>query len=88
MGYWLAEPYWNQGYTSEAAAALLQYGFNTLGLHKILATHLVENPASGKVMIKNGMIKEGELKDHAKKNGVYRSLIQYRLTKEEYAAQT
>lgn len=84
LGYWLAEPYWNQGYTTEAVGALLAFGFQELGLHKIYATHLVENPASGKVMLKNGMIQEGELKDHDKKEGIYRSSIQYRLTKPEF----
>ena len=42
------------------------------------------NLASGKVMIKNGMIKEAELKDHISKKGTYYTLIQYRLTKNEY----
>ncbi len=84
MGYWVAEPFWNLGYVTEAVKAMLKFGFETLGLHKIYATHLLDNPASGKVMIKNGMIKEGLLKDHTKKDGCYRSLLQYRLTKDEY----
>ncbi len=84
LGYWIGVPFWNKGYTTEAVAGLLCFGFDTLHLNKIYATHLVENPASSQVMIKNGMIKEGELKDHTKKDGVYQSLIQYRLTKAEY----
>ena len=35
-------------------------------------------------MTKNGMIKEGELKDHTKKGEAYRTLIQYRLTRDEF----
>lgn len=84
LGYWIAEEFWNKGYATEAVEAILKFGFFQLSLNKIYATHLVENTASGKVMIKNGMIKEGELKDHTKKGDQYRSLIQYRLTKEEY----
>lgn len=84
LGYWIAEPYWNQGYASEATRALLNFGFYVLKLNKIYATHLPENPASGKVMIKNGMIKEGVLKEHTKKNTNFRSLVQYRLTKKEF----
>ena len=84
LGYWLAEPFWNNGYMSEAVKALLHFGFITLDLHKIFATHLVENPASGKVMIKNGMIKEAELKEHYKKGDEYKSVIQLRLTRKEY----
>ena len=84
LGYWIAAPFWNQGYATEAAAAVLKFGFETLGLHKIHASHFLHNPASGKVMIKNGMIKEGEQKDHLKKGDQYLSLALYRLTREEY----
>ena len=84
LGYWIAENFWNKGYATEAAGVLLDFGFQELKLQKIFATHLLENPASGKVMIKNGMIKEAELKDHTKKGEIYRSLIQYRLTLEEF----
>lgn len=84
LGYWLAEPYWNRGYVTEAVGRVLAFGFNELKLNKIYATHLLENPASGKVMIKNGMIHEGILIDHMKKGNQYMSVNQYRLTKEEY----
>jgi len=84
LGYWIGEPFWNKGYVTEAVGAILKFGFQELNLNKIYATHLVENPASGKVMIKNGMIKEGELKDHTKKGDLFRSLFQYRLTQKEY----
>lgn len=90
LGYWIAEPYWNQGIASEAVGAILKFGFESLHLNKIIAVYIPTNNASGKVMIKNGMIKEAELKDHDVKrdhsidDGVYVSLIQYRLTKNEY----
>lgn len=84
LGYWIAEPFWKKGYTTEAVQAILQFGFETLDLNKIYATHLIENPASGRVMQKNGMIKEGELVEHYRKNGEYKSIYQYRLTKTEY----
>lgn len=83
FGYWVAEPFWCMGIATEATAALLKFGFG-LGLNKIYATHYVDNPASGHVMIKNKMIKEAELKEHIKPGEVYKSVIQYRLTKAEY----
>ena len=83
-GYWIAEPFWNNGYCSEVLKELLRFGFKELKLNKIFATHLLENAASGRVMEKNGMIKEGVLIDHAKKGDTYFSLVQYRLTKSEY----
>lgn len=84
LGYWIAKKYWNKGYATEAVGAVLRFGFERVGLHKVYASHYVENPASGKVMLKNGMIKEGELKDHVKKGNLYRSVVQYRLTKGEF----
>jgi len=85
LGFWIGEPYWNNGYTTEASAAVLQFGFNELTLNKIYATHFIGNPASGRVMQKNGMVKEGELVDHLKKGDRYVSLIQYRVTRVEFS---
>jgi len=84
FGYWLGEPFWGKGITTEATAAILKFGFEDLGLNKIYATHYPENPASGKVMINNNMIKEAELKEHYRIDNVYKTVIQYRLTKQEY----
>lgn len=84
-GYWLGQNYWGQGLASEALDALLRFGFGKLGLNKIYATHLASNPASGRVMLKNGMIKEGELAQHTKRDGHYHDLWQYRLLRAEYA---
>ncbi len=42
----------------------IEFGFAELDLHKIFATHLTRNPASGKVMEKLGMTKEGVFKEH------------------------
>ncbi len=84
LGYWVGVPFWNKGYATEAAGAILKFGFEQLKLNKIYAVHLIGNGSSGKVMTKNGMIKEGELKEHYKKGDEYRSVYQYRLTKGEY----
>lgn len=84
LGYWIAEKYWNLGYATEAVKGILEFGFEKLNLNKIYATYLEENTASGKVMIKNRMVKEGELKEHTKKGENYKNLIQYRLTFKEF----
>lgn len=85
LGFWIGEPFWNNGYVTEAVREVLRFGFETLELNKIYAIHLVKNPASGKVMVKNGMIKEAELKEHIKKSEEYQDVIQYRLTKREFS---
>lgn len=55
LGYWIGEPYWGNGYCTEAAVSLIQFSFEKLGLSKVIAEHLTTNPASGKVMKKVGM---------------------------------
>ncbi|NBJ71205.1 MULTISPECIES: GNAT family protein [Clostridia] len=60
---WVFHPtYYNQGYASEAALALLKYGFEELGLHRIVATCQPENIPSFRVMEKIGMRREGHFK--------------------------
>jgi hypothetical protein len=50
LGYWLGRPYWGRGYATEAGREVVRYGFEDLGLHRIGASHLGSNLASGKVM--------------------------------------
>jgi len=59
LGYWVAVSFWNKGYATEATRAIIDFGFKNLRLNKICATHSIKNDASGKVMQKAGMIKEG-----------------------------
>jgi [ribosomal protein S5]-alanine N-acetyltransferase len=47
LGYWIGKDFWNKGYGTEAACAVLKYGFEVLGLHRIHAHHFGSNPASG-----------------------------------------
>lgn len=84
MGYWVAEPFWGRGIATEAVGAILLFGFRELGLHKIYATYYPDNTTSGNVMIKNGMVKEAELKDHYRVKDVYKTVFQYRLTIDEF----
>jgi [ribosomal protein S5]-alanine N-acetyltransferase len=59
LGYWIGVPYWNNGYATEAATAVIRYGFEELGLSEIQAIHLSRNPASGRVLAKVGMVHFG-----------------------------
>lgn len=77
LGYWVGEPWWGRGYATEAAEAVLQFGFSVLGLRKIYAHHHAKNPASGRVMQKVGMEQEGYMKCHVKKWGRFEDVIYY-----------
>ncbi len=84
LGYWIDNDYWGMGYATEASKALLNYGFNTYGLHKIIAEHITRNPASGKVMKKLGMTKEGFFKKHVFKGNKYEDFVMYGVLKTEW----
>lgn len=87
MGYWLGHAYWSQGYTSEAAQALVSYGFERLKLQRIFAYYFTRNPASGQVMRKAGMTYEGTLRGHAKKWDHYEDLAVCGIVRSDYEAQ-
>jgi RimJ/RimL family protein N-acetyltransferase len=55
IGYALLERYWNRGYAQEAAAAVLAYGYNIIGLKRIVAITAPDNDASAKVLEKIGL---------------------------------
>lgn len=84
MGYWIGKEFWGNGYCSEAARAMLGYGFEQMNLGKIYAHHLSRNPASGRVMQKIGMVKEGTLRKHVKKWGVSEDIEFYGILRDEY----
>jgi len=65
VGYCLAKQVWNQGFATEALKAVLHFGFTVAKFHRIEGCHSIDNPASGKVMLKSGMrLEAGPLHDY------------------------
>jgi [ribosomal protein S5]-alanine N-acetyltransferase len=62
LGWVFHSHYHGRGYATEAAAALLRYGFETLSVHRVIATCQPENTPSWRVMEKLGMQREGHLR--------------------------
>ena len=86
LGYWIGKPYWNLGYMTEAAEAVVAYAFQVLELNRIWAAHFKRNPASGRVLQKIGMTGEGCLKQSIKKWGAYEDMEYYGLLWTDYEA--
>ena len=84
LGYWIGKPYWNQGYATEAAQAVLEYGFRKLGLHRVQARHFTKNPASGRVMQKIGMTYEGTLRQSIYRFGRFEDAALYSILRHEF----
>ena len=85
LGYWIGKPYWNSGYCTEAARAVVRYGFEVLRLNRIHAAHMTRNAASGRVMQKTGMKHEGSQKQQIKKWGKFEDIERYGILRGEYA---
>jgi [ribosomal protein S5]-alanine N-acetyltransferase len=84
LGYWLGVPYWGNGYATEAATAVVRYGFEQLKLNRIFATYFTHNPASGKVLRKIGMKYEGCMRQHVLKWGEFVDLEFYSILRQEW----
>jgi [ribosomal protein S5]-alanine N-acetyltransferase len=77
LGYWFGVDYWGKGYATEAASAVLEYGFQTLELHRIEAGHYPRNPASGRVLEKIGMKFEGVMRGDLLKDDQFEDTVMY-----------
>jgi ribosomal-protein-alanine N-acetyltransferase len=84
LGYWIGQAYWNNGYCTEAAEAVVRFGFDKLRFIRIHAAHFSRNKASGRVMEKIGMKHEGRLRNHIKKWGRSEDLEIYGILREEF----
>lgn len=84
IGYFFRPEYWGNGYASEVAATLIEFGFQYLELHKVTATCNSNNCRSEKVMQKVGMTKEGELRKVRYKEGRWDNEMNYSILAEEW----
>lgn len=84
LGYWVGKRFWNSGYATEAASALLAFGFEELRLNRIHAAYLARNPSSGRVMEKAGLIFEGTARQGTMKWGKYEDLVSYGILRDDW----
>ncbi len=61
LGYWIAREHWGRGYATEASRAVLGLA-RALGHRRVVAGHFVDNPASGRVLVKCGFRPAGSVR--------------------------
>ena len=81
IGYELHPEHWRKSYMIEAAAKVLSYGFEDMGLTRIGAVVFIENDASNHLLTKLGFQKEGILKQYMYQNGIAHDTYVYSLLK-------
>jgi RimJ/RimL family protein N-acetyltransferase len=86
MGYWVGRPFWNLGIATEAARGVLDFAFDTLDLERVFAHYFARNPASGRVLEKIGMVREGCLRSHVRQWGRPEDLVVCGILRGEWAA--
>ena len=67
IGYCLSRAFWGQGIMTEALISVMLYLFDTVGFHRITLRHELQNAASGRVMVKAGLLYEGCMKEAMKR---------------------
>lgn len=60
VGYWIAKPFWNRGFCTEALSLMIRIIKETAGIASLISGHFIDNPASGRVMEKCGFIPTGD----------------------------
>ena len=86
LGYDLAPRYWGRGYATEAARAIVRFGFEELGLHRIWSWCIADNVASARVMEKVGMRLEGRQRDKERFKGRWWDRLLYAILEDEWRA--
>ena len=85
VGYCYGSKWWRNGYAAESFKRVIAFLFDEVGIETIYADHYLDNVASGRVMEKCGLKKEGILRKRMyDKNGNLSDLVSYSILKEEY----
>jgi RimJ/RimL family protein N-acetyltransferase len=86
IGYCLNRSYWGKGYGTEATRGLLDFGFNRLALHRMIAMCDPANIASTRVLEKARMTLEGHLREDFPVRGRWRDTLIYGILEREWSA--
>lgn len=86
LGYALRRDHWGRGYATEAAGLLIDFGFSTLGLHRVQAACGPDNVRSRALLDRLGFCYEGHIRDHVFTNGAWRDSLLYAVLEHEWPA--
>ncbi len=83
LGYWIGESYKRQGYMTEALAAVLNFAFVRLGLHRVEAACLPDNLASRTLLLKCGFKEEGYAREYLRINGRWQDHVLFAILRRD-----
>jgi RimJ/RimL family protein N-acetyltransferase len=85
-GFALGSPFWGTGVFEESAQLLLQFAFNTLGVHRLEARAAIRNGRGGRALQKLGAVQEGILRRSFLCGGEYLDQVLYTIVQEDWRA--
>jgi len=88
LGYAISADHWGHGYATDAVRAMLVFGFDTLGLHRVSAAIGPENQSSIAVVKRLGLTYEGRIRHHVRTNGDWRDSLLYSILDEDWSPTT
>lgn len=77
VGYWMGKPHTRRGFMAEAIQLVLDFSFDTLGLHRIEAACLPSNAPSRNLLLKSGFIQEGFARRYLRINGTWQDHVSF-----------
>lgn len=83
LGYWLAEPFWNQGIITAAIQEIVRYGFTNLPVNRIFARPFGSNIASQRALEKAGFTLEARFENTLIKNDIWQDELIYAMRKDK-----
>lgn len=86
IGYCIGKAWWGKGIMSEALSAVMEFLFREVGMNRIEARHDANNPASGRVMKKCGMVYEGTARQYGWNNQGVCDICSYAVLREDWEA--
>jgi RimJ/RimL family protein N-acetyltransferase len=84
IAYWLVPAAQGKGYATEAVSLLVEYAFETRGLHRVYAKAAAFNDDSRRLLERLGFSEEGRLREHLFLDGAYHDEVWYGLLREEW----
>ena len=84
FAYEIGRKWWNKGLMTEAVKKAIDFFFNSVGFNRVYSSHAHENPASGRVMQKCGMIYEGIMRQAVNCNNGMFDKVNYAILADDY----
>ncbi len=84
LGYWIGEPFWNQGFVSKAVNQIIDFAFTTYDIERLYASVFGSNIGSQKVLQKNNFKLEARFENTVFKKDRYEDEIFYGLRREDW----